>query len=380
MDRFEVAVIGCGIYGLMTALKLDAKGVRVILLDRYAPRGNAGAASYGLTRAAHSLYDDPVYAELAMRSLRAYRDLCPDAVADCHAVLFAENRDAETHAGKVIKAGMPSHAPFGIETMDRDYPGFKADYGCLDTLGGVFRLEIISDYLLTRLKESRVRCAFHTEIKAIKSTKGAYDIHDDQGPIASAQKIVIAAGSGTQQIVDLCDDLAGLDLTLDLVRPGTLLHFKPRTAQQAKLASYRNMPAFAYIERGIFGLPMIDEYTDSVKIAGFYDPAAEQRVGEDTIPFLETHIPFLLDFEIVEPRIKDQCLYDYTKDGHFILGAPREHPNIVLACGWNGGGYKFAPAITDMIARYMTTGENAIPALFNLDRLPRLTKECQRAI
>ena len=369
MAKFDVAVIGSGIYGLLTALKLEEKGVRVIMLDKFAPR-HGGAASSGLTRAAHSLYDDTVYTELAIRSLHAYRDLCPDAVADCHAVLFAETKDKNTHASKVIKANFINHLPFDEKSVSKEYPLFKADYGCRDVLGGVFRMEIIRDHLLSRLRESCIQCAFNVDIEKIRPRDTVYDIHYGSGQLATVKKIVIAAGCGSQEVVDICDGISGLDLTLDMVKPGTLVHFRPKNEQQAEQASYRNMPAFAYIERGVFGLLMIDGYTDSVKIAGFFDPAAESRVGEETMPFLATHIPFLLDFEIIEPRIKDECSYDYTKDGHFIVGPLEEHPNIVLACGWNGGGYKFAPSVTGMMVRYLTVGENIIPAQFSPIRLP----------
>lgn len=364
MARFDAAVIGSGVYGLLTALKLDAKGMSVLLLDRYAP-GHRDAGSSGLTRAAHTLYDDPVYTGLAVQSLGAYREMRPDAIADCDAVLFAERRDDETHASKVIKAQAAHHAEFSGDA----FPSFKADYGCRDALGGVFRMEIIREHLLGALARSSVQCAFHNDVHAIRINGNDCDIQYGDNETASVATLVIAAGCGSQEVLNMVQGIALLDLTLDMVKPGTLMHFKPRDATQAERASHRNMPAFAYIERGIFGLPIVDGYTDSVKIAGYFDPAADTRMGEDTLPFLKTHIPFLLDFEIATPRVVDECRYDYTKDGHFIVGPLGSHPNLVLACGWNGGGYKFAPAITDLIAQYVCSDRNAIPEGFSPMRL-----------
>ena len=44
------------------------------------------------------------------------------------------------------------------------------------------------------------------------------------------------------------------------------------------------------------------------------------------------------------------CLYTNTPDGHFILDRHPQHANVVMACGTSGHGFKFAPAIGEVLA------------------------------
>lgn len=364
MADFDVAVIGSGLYGLMTALKMETAGARVLLIDRYAP-GHSAAASSGLTRAAHSLYDDTVYRNLAELSLQAYRHMDKDFIAPCEAVLFAEHKDKTTHAQKVIASASPHHTKLSQTETAKRYPDFSAGYACVDTHAGIFRVARVRHSLLEQLNLSSVICAFQTDPIGI-GRDGMISCKD--GRVFQADKILIAAGAGSQGVVDLCAGVK-LDLGLKLTKPGTLLHLKPRNVAQAAKASSRHMPAFAYIERGVFGLPIVEGYSDCVKIAGYYDPQAREMTGEDPLSFLETHAPFLLDFDRCEPEVIDGCVYDYTQDGHFILGPLSERDNIFVACGWNGGGYKFAPAVTDLIISMLKGHTAPVPEIFSPARL-----------
>lgn len=365
MSNFDCAVIGSGIYGMMTALKLDAAGLRVALLDSHAP-GHAGAGSSGLTRAAHTLYDDRLYQNLAVKSLQIYRAIDPNLIANGDAVLFASRQDETTHAQKVIDLGASTHQTLDASGVLKDYPGFSADYACADTEAGVFRMEAVRDYLLAALKRSNVYAVFDAAVSRIDTQKSGYSIFCDSRAF-HAQKLLIAAGAGSQNVLDAMN--CPLDLGLKLVKPGTLLHLRPRNAAQAERASHRNMPAFAYIERGVFGLPVLDGYTDCVKIAGYYDPLAGDMSAAEPLEFLKEHAPFLLDFEICEPRVKDECRYDYTADGDFIVGRIPGCEDAFIACGWNGGGYKFAPAVTDLLTSKMLGGSASLLDRFSPERL-----------
>jgi sarcosine oxidase len=49
----------------------------------------------------------------------------------------------------------------------------------------------------------------------------------------------------------------------------------------------------------------------------------------------------------------------YTTDGQPLLGPAPDAPRIMLACGFSGAGFKFAPAIGDVLADLVIDGGTA---------------------
>ena len=63
--------------------------------------------------------------------------------------------------------------------------------------------------------------------------------------------------------------------------------------------------------------------------------------------FLRSTIPALVDAPIVNTRI---CMYCDTNDGDFWIAPDPERPNLFLATGDCGHGFKFAPIFGELIA------------------------------
>ena len=58
------------------------------------------------------------------------------------------------------------------------------------------------------------------------------------------------------------------------------------------------------------------------------------------------------------------CLYTNSTDGHFIIDADPKHPNVILACGFSGHGFKFASVVGEVLADLALEGKTALPAHF----------------
>ena len=72
--RFDVAVIGAGVFGAWTAWHLGRRGKRVLLVDAYGP-GNARASSAGESRIIRMGYGaDELYTRWSQRSLVQWKD------------------------------------------------------------------------------------------------------------------------------------------------------------------------------------------------------------------------------------------------------------------------------------------------------------------
>ena len=63
------------------------------------------------------------------------------------------------------------------------------------------------------------------------------------------------------------------------------------------------------------------------------------------------------------------CMFTNTPDGHFIIDALPDAPNVFVAAGFSGHGFKFCGVVGEIIADLATRGETAHDiSLFRLDR------------
>ena len=50
------------------------------------------------------------------------------------------------------------------------------------------------------------------------------------------------------------------------------------------------------------------------------------------------------------------CLYTNTPDEHFLIDRHPSAPNVLLAGGFSGHGFKFASVVGEILADLITTG------------------------
>jgi sarcosine oxidase len=58
------------------------------------------------------------------------------------------------------------------------------------------------------------------------------------------------------------------------------------------------------------------------------------------------------------------CFYTNTPDDHFIVGLHPQHPQVVLAGGFSGHGFKFASVLGEVLADLAITGGTRHPVGF----------------
>jgi sarcosine oxidase len=125
-----------------------------------------------------------------------------------------------------------------------------------------------------------------------------------------------------------------------------------------RLAEFRRdrFPIFiADVPGGPFyGLPAIDRF--GIKVARHYgapelpnpDPVNWNVADEDVAamrPLIDAYLPGL------GPLTKGQvCMYTVTPDRHFVLDIHPRYPQVSVACGFSGHGFKFAPAVGEVLA------------------------------
>lgn len=66
------------------------------------------------------------------------------------------------------------------------------------------------------------------------------------------------------------------------------------------------------------------------------------------------------------------CMYAMTPDTHFVVDFHPQHPNVVVACGFSGHGFKFTPVVGEILADLVLDGRTGHDiSLFAIDRFGR---------
>ena len=185
----------------------------------------------------------------------------------------------------------------------------------------------------------------------------------------TAGKLIITAGPWAGRM------LADIGLPLTVMRQ-VMLWFD--SGQDPKLFQRGRFPIFLIDTPGgaFYGLPSL--YGPTFKCARHYgspelaSPEDMDRTihHEDELamrPFLRKYLPaagYCAGAQV--------CLYTLTPDRHFIVDAHPDHPQVVIAAGFSGHGFKFAPVIGEILAQLATTGCTGYDTeLFQVGRFAR---------
>jgi glycine/D-amino acid oxidase-like deaminating enzyme len=63
-------------------------------------------------------------------------------------------------------------------------------------------------------------------------------------------------------------------------------------------------------------------------------------------------------------------MYTMSPDGHFVVGRVPDRARTLVAAGFSGHGFKFAPAIGEILAQ-LALGQDAplLPDIFSVERV-----------
>jgi len=176
----------------------------------------------------------------------------------------------------------------------------------------------------------------------------------------TADHLIVTAGAWAGQM------LAELRLPLTILRK-TLFWF---AADAPERFTIENFPIFI-AESGagnMYGFPLGDE--PGVKVAnhsggdlvdlGTVDRTVQPGEEEEVSAWVQTHLSG------VSSRVVDSaaCLYTMTPDGDFVLDRHPAHRRVAIGAGFSGHGFKFTPAIGEVLVDLILD-----PAATSLPRL-----------
>ena len=353
-----IIVVGAGINGVTSAIELKKRGHRVVLVDP-GPLPHPLAASTDISKAVRAAYGpDEIYTELAERCIALWKQWNVDFGTQLYhetGVLFVCERrmqqgDFEYESCRVLEKSGHRVERFDEFTFHQRFPAFAEDRfkdGFFDPDAGYVEsgrvVASLIDYAKSRGVELRERAKFKELDENDKRVAGI--ILEDRHRI-NGDAVVMATGAWTPYL---------LPSTKKFLRATghPVFHLKPK---QPNFFLPARFPFFGadISTTGFYGFPLNQGV---VKIANHGagremspDSSAREvtRADEKALrAFLRSTIPSLADAPIVDSRV---CMYSDTNDGDFWIAPDPDRPNLTLATGDCGHGFKFAPVLGEIIA------------------------------
>lgn len=378
-SAFDVIVIGLGGMGSAVLFELARRGHRVLGLEQFRP-GHDRGSSHGQTRIIRTAYyEHPAYVPLVRRAFERWRDLeqrqgrhlltaCP--------LLSVGPADGEMVRG--ARASAREHQlpveELSADDIARRFPPFRLgpEYvGLLEASAGYLAVE---ECVLAHVREAQnLGARAHADEAVISWQAGADGVTVETHTARySAARLVLTAGPWAPRL------LAALGARLTVMRQ-VALWFATQHDDRFRPGTF---PLFvAETPGGIYyGFPVINDH-DGLKAAQHY--GAPELAGPDAIDrtvrsqdetpvrgFLRSHLP-----DADGPlRRASVCIYTLTPDRHFLIDRHPDHPQVVLAAGFSGHGFKFAPVVGEILADLAEAGRTDLPVeMFRLERLTKAT-------
>jgi glycine/D-amino acid oxidase-like deaminating enzyme len=126
------------------------------------------------------------------------------------------------------------------------------------------------------------------------------------------------------------------------------------------------MPAWFHHPALVYGVPDLENRGFKVSVdkhgAAFDPETGSRQVSDEGLAiardYLAQRFPKLKNAALTESRV---CQYENTSNGDFVIDRHPDMPNVVIAGGGSGHGFKHGPAVGDYICRLLTATAEAEP-------------------
>lgn len=370
---YDVIVLGIGSMGSSTLYQLAKRGVKVLGVEQFGIAHDLGSHS-GRTRIIRKAYfEHPDYVPLLESAYDGWREIEKETNSKLfhdvgltyigepdHPVMkgikeSAGLYDIELDQGRVGEEHNPFTIPKAFEHILEPGAGFviadeaiRSFTNQAQLLGAEIRLreEVLDWRLIDGIVEVRTKEALY-----------------------KAKKLILTAGAYTNRLMP---EFSGYHT----VTRQLLAWVKPKNPE---LFEYGNLSCWVIADKEypgiVYGFPIlptdkfggngllkIGHHTPGERIKPEdlrnYDPAWEkEKLAEMMTKYLGSNLG-----EIVSVS---ECMYTNTPDEHFIIDhLPDSDKNVVIASGFSGHGFKFAPVIGEILAELALDGGTNHPIDF----------------
>jgi monomeric sarcosine oxidase len=352
--RYDVAVIGAGVFGAWTAWHLGRRGLRVLLADAYGP-GNARASSAGESRIIRMGYGaDELYTRWSVMALAQWKEFfgaAGERLFHETGVLWLAGKDDSRvrQAAKVLARCGVAFEELSRKELEKRYPQIgleRISKGLLELHSGV----LMARRAVAAVAEAAQRLGVEYCVAQIAEPRGAGAISavtTNSGERIDAGTFVFACGAWLRKIFP---EILGARIFPSRQE----VFFFGVPAGDVRFAPPA-LPTWLFQEDEIYGMPdlegrglkiAVDRHGERV------DPDTQSRLASaegaaEARRFVEQRFPALRGAPIVETRV---CQYENTWNGDFLIDRHPEMENVWFVGGGSGHGFKHGPAVGEYVA------------------------------
>jgi monomeric sarcosine oxidase len=353
--RYDVVVVGAGVFGAWTAWHLARRGQRVLLADAYGP-ANARASSAGESRIIRMGYGgDEVYTRWAQRSLVQWKEFFAatgQALFHQTGVLWlAGEGDARIRqTGETLTRCGVRFEQMDRSALEKRYPQINFEgiaSGLLEPDSGV----LMARRSVAAVVDDAIRMGVEHRVAQVQAARGsgrANAVKTSDGDEITANQFVFACGAWLGKVFP---EILG-ERIFSSRQEVFFFGVPPGDSRFAPPA----LPTWLFQEDEMYGMPDLE--TRGLKIAPDrhgerVDPDTQSRVVKaenvDAIrSYVARRFPAMRNAPIVETRV---CQYENTSNGDFLIDRHPEIENVWFAGGGSGHGFKHGPAVGEYVAR-----------------------------
>ncbi len=368
--KFDVAVVGAGVFGAWTAYQLKQSGAEVLLVDAYGP-GNSRASSGGESRIIRMGYGpDAIYTRMAQRSFaiwtKFFEDVGQPQLFQPTGVLWVA-RESDPYCDATLENFKQNNVKF--ERLDRNelarrYPQLEfgpAAWGILEPDSGVLMARQAVQAVVAAARAAGVGYA-QEAIRKNKETGRLAAIETISGRRVVADKFVFACGPWLPKLFP--------ELLADLIHVTRQeVFFLGVPAGDDRFAP-PNMPTWIDFNDLVYCIPNVDDRGLKIAIDDHgpqFDPDTGERIvfAESVAAvraYLARRLPALVDAPVTETRV---CQYENTSNGDFLIDRHPAFENVWLVGGGSGHGFKHGPVIGEHVAALLS-GDVQVEPRFSL--------------
>jgi len=361
---FDVIVVGLGAMGSAAAYQLAAAGRSVLGLEQFGPAHDRGS-SHGRSRIIRQAYfEDPAYVPLLHRSYELWNRLEQESgrhLLTMTGGLMLGRPDSDVVGGSLRSARehqLP-HEMLDADEIRRRFPPFTPeaeDQGLYEERAGFLDPEGCITAHLDRAEQLGAELHFDEAVTEWKAVGGGVSVVTAGGTYDAAAAVISPGAWGPRLLQEI---------RLPLVVERQVMYWFDPVGGTAPFEVGR-FPVYIWetaVGTQFYGFPAQDGPGGGAKVATF------RLNGSETTP--ETIDRTIHDDETDRMRAAVRgrvgaldapllwaktCMYTTTPDEHFVIGIHPEHPQVALAAGFSGHGYKFASVVGEILAELVVDG------------------------
>ncbi len=357
--RYDVAVVGLGAMGSMTAWRLARRGLKVIGFDRFHPP-HANGSSAGLSRIIRECYfEQRYYVPLVQRAYGLWAELERASGRTLYTRTGGLNIGRPESA--IASGAVASAEAFGIAAelltaaeVHRRFPPFRLrsdEVALYEPRAGALMPEDAIAAALEVAAGAGAELRYDEPVLGWEATT-PLRVTTSRGTI-EAERLVLAAGAW------MAGDLPRLGVPLTPTRQ-VLFWLEPGGGRQRFAAD--RFPVFIWQwspGHSIYGFP---DQGVGLKVAIHHEG---QRVDPDHVDRTVRAAEAATLLEVLGEILPDAvgpvtrssvCLYTNTRDEDFVIDFHPDDARVVVASPCSGHGFKFASAVGEVLTDLVTSG------------------------